>query len=128
MLPCGALAGAWNPLWPLEELLLDELLDPFEPLDEVEPVELDPEEVEPDELEPDELDPDDELPFTAAWLAPGRAATTTPAAATLARPTVTVVAFSRRRPSSRSATAFATCRARSRGCCPCQLFTLISFT
>ena len=112
VLDCGLFTGDWNPL-PLEELELEES---------------EPDELDPDELEPVELPLDDEVPFTAAWLAPGRTATTTPATATLARPTVTVVAFSRRRPCSRSATAFATWRARSRSVCPCQLFTSISFT
>jgi len=64
-------------------------------------------------LEPlllDELELDDELPVpvTAAWVDPGRIAATTPATTTLAKDTDTVVAFSRRRPSSRSATACAT--------------------
>lgn len=71
-------------------------------------------EAEPDEEPLDELELDDDLPLvlvTAAWVVPGRTAATTPATATLARDTVTVVAFSRRRPSSRSATARATCRA-----------------
>jgi hypothetical protein len=45
---------------------------------------------------------------TAAWLDPGRTTATTPAARTLAAETVTVVAASRRRPRSRSATARAT--------------------
>jgi len=107
---CTPFDGAWKLPWPLDELLLDpfeELLD--EPSD---PLELELElgaGVEPlDELElPDELLP---VLVTAAWLVPGRIAATTPATATLARVTVTVVAFSRRRPSSRSATARATCR------------------
>jgi hypothetical protein len=63
---------------------------------------------------PDELELDDELlpvPVTAAWVDPGRIAATTPATTTLAKDTDTVVAFSRRRPSSRSATACATWRA-----------------
>jgi hypothetical protein len=66
--------------------------------------------VEPlDELE---LPADELLPLlvTAAWLDPGRVTATTPATATLAKDTVRVVAFSRRRPCSRSATARATCR------------------
>jgi hypothetical protein len=64
-----------------------------------------------DEVPLEELEPDDEwLPvlLAAAWLEPGRTATTTPATATLASDTVTVVAVSRRRPCSRSATACAT--------------------
>jgi hypothetical protein len=96
---CGGLAGVWKPPWLLDELLLD----PLELLDEPEL-----------ELELDELELGDEplpVPVTAAWLAPGRMTATTPATATLAKDTVTVVAFSRRRPSSRSATACATWRA-----------------
>lgn len=101
--------GAWNPLF--DELLLD----PFDELpdDPVDPLELVPElDVEPvDELELEE----DLLPvLVAAWLVPGSINATTPATATLARDTVVVVAFSRRRPCSRSATARATCRAASR--------------
>lgn len=101
--------GAWNPLF--DELLLD----PFDELpdDPVDPLELVPElDVEPvDELELAE----DLLPvLVAAWLAPGSITATTPATATLARDTVVVVAYSRRRPCSRSATARATCRAASR--------------
>ena len=101
------LDGAWRPL--PDELLLDpfdELLDePADPADPLEPV--------PDVEPPDELELDDELLpvlVTAAWLEPGRVAATTPATATLAKDTVTVVALSRRRPCSRSATARATCR------------------
>jgi hypothetical protein len=108
---CGALAGAWIPPWSVE--LLDEL------------------ELDEPELEFDALELDDELLpvlVVAAWLEPGRTATTTPATATLARPTVTVVAFSRRRPCSRSATANATWRARLRASCSCQSFTPISVT
>jgi hypothetical protein len=90
-LDCTPLDGAWRPPWLLDELLLD-------PLDELDELEL------PD----DELLP---LLVTAAWLEPGRIATTTPATATLAKDAVTVVAFSRRRPRSRSATARATRRA-----------------
>lgn len=111
----------WNPLLlfelllfeePLfEEPLPDELLDPSEELpDPVDPLEP---EVEPvDELELDE----DLLPVlvVAAWVEPGSTTATMPASATLARDTVVVVAFSRRRPSSRSATARATWRAASR--------------
>ena len=102
------LDGAWKP--PLDELLdpSDEL--PDEPADPVDPAELAPEpDVEPlEEPELDELLPG---PAVAAWLAPGRITATAPATATLARDTVTVVAFSRRRPCSRSATARATWRA-----------------
>jgi hypothetical protein len=124
------LDGAWKPL--LDELLLDpsdELLDePADPADPLEP--------EPDVEPPDELELDDELLpvlVTAAWLEPGRIAATTPATATLAKDTVTVVALSRRRPCSRSATARATCRPapwsdvrRGPAAGSSQLFTLIS--
>lgn len=118
---CTPLDGACKPL--LDESLLDESLldefdelldelpvDPADPVDPVDPLEssLDPEfEAAPvDELELDE----DLLPVlvTDAWLDPGRVTATTPATATLARDTVAVVAFSRRRPCSRSATARAT--------------------
>jgi hypothetical protein len=127
------LDGAWKPL--PDELLLDpsdELLDePADPVDPAEPVEPEPD-VEP----PDELELDDELLpvlVTAAWLEPGRIAATTPATATLAKDTVTVVALSRRRPCSRSATARATCRPapwsdvrRGPAAGSSQLFTLTS--
>jgi hypothetical protein len=101
LLTCGGLAGAWIPPWLVDELLFDppELLDPPEL---------------PELLLLDELEPDDELLpvlVTAAWVDPGRTAMMTPAAATLARDTDTVAVFSRRRPSSRSATACATWRA-----------------
>ncbi len=98
------LDGAWKPL-PDELLLLDELLlpDALLPFDELP---LTGEVPLVDELPlPDELPP---VLLTAAWLEPGRAAATTPATATLASDTVTVVAFSRRRPCSRSVTARAT--------------------
>ena len=98
---CGELAGCWNPFWLLDELLLDPLESPDEPDDPVPELEL-------------ELELDDELPpvvVVAAWLAPGRMAAMAPATATLAKDTPTVVAFSRRRPCSRSATARATWRA-----------------
>ena len=101
------LDGAWKP--PLDELLLDPSDElPDEPADPADPAELAPEpDVEPlEEPELDELLPG---PAVAAWLAPGRITATAPATATLARDTVTVVAFSRRRPCSRSATARATC-------------------
>ncbi len=130
------LDGAWNPLFdellldPSDELL-DELLDPVDPVDPVDPLELVPEfDFEPvDELELDEA----LLPvLAAAWLVPGSSTATTPATATLASDTVVVVAFSRRRPCSRSATARATCRAASRSvplrACSFQLFTLFSVT
>jgi hypothetical protein len=125
--------GAWIPLF--DELLL---LDPSDELpdDPLDPLELVPElDVDPvDELELEE----DLLPvLVAAWLAPGSITATTPATATLARDTVVVVAFSRRRPCSRSATARATCRAGSRLASPrfagrgvrsSQLFTSTSVT
>lgn len=106
---CTPLEGACKPLF--DELLLEELL--FDPLDEL----LDEPLVDPLELslDPefalssvDELELDEDLLsvlFAAAWLEPGRVTATTPATATLARDTVAVVAFSRRRPCSRSATA-----------------------
>jgi hypothetical protein len=130
---CTPLDGAWSPLF--DELLLDppdELLDePVEPLDPVDPLELVPEfDVEPvDELELDE----DLLPvLAAAWLVPGSITATAPATATLARDTVVVVAFSRRRPCWRSATPRATCRAASRSvpprACSFHLFTFTSVT
>lgn len=109
---CGGVAGAWMPPWLPDDLLFDDLLAPLDvlPLDELLAL--------LDECEVDELPL-----FTAAWLDPGRMATTAPATATLAKPTVTVVAFSRRRPSSRSATAIASRRALSRAACPCHLVT-----
>jgi hypothetical protein len=101
---CTPPDGAWNPL--LDELLLDPFVEPLdEPLEPLEPV------PEFDELELDEGLP---LVLVAAWLDPGSITATTPATATLARETVVVVAFSRRRPRSRSATARATWRAASR--------------
>jgi hypothetical protein len=133
--------GAWSPLF--DELLLDPLLlDPSDELpdDPLDPLELVPElDVDPvDELELEE----DLLPvLVAAWLAPGSITATTPATATLARDTVVVVAFSRRRPCSRSTTARATCRATcragsrlasprfaGRGARSSQLFTSTSVT
>jgi hypothetical protein len=125
------LDGAWNPLF--DELLLDPFDEPLdELLDPVDPVDVDPLELVPEfdvELELDEV----LLPvLAAAWLVPGSSTATTPATATLASDTVVVVAFSRRRPCSRSATARATCRAASRSlpprACSFHLFTLISVT
>ena len=139
LLDCGEFDDPWRPLESLDELL-PESLDELEPES---PDELEPESLDPDELESDELDPDDVellllLPVTAAWLVPGRITATAPAAATLAAATATVVVFSRRRPSSRSATAWATrraCAARSacaegppRVVCFSQLFTRLSVT
>ena len=100
----------------------------FEEFEEPDPLELEPELVEPEPVFavplPDVPLPDDELPARDAALEldelfdevavlcvePGKTAATTPAAATLAKPTVAVAVFSRRRPRSRSATA----RERSR--------------
>jgi hypothetical protein len=61
---------------------------------------------------PDEALLFDDVPeiFTAACVDPGRTAITTPATTTLAKDTVTVVVFRRRRPCSRSATACASLR------------------
>jgi hypothetical protein len=117
---CGALAGAWKPPWSLDELLLDPVDDPSEPLDDP----LDEPWLPDDEL-PDELVPVPEL-FTDVWVAPGRPAATAPTAATLARVTVTVVAFSRRLPCSRSATARATWRPLLTD--SSRLFTSVSLT
>jgi hypothetical protein len=113
--------GACNPLFDellFDEPLFDELLpDPFDellpdPFDELLP---DPFDELLDELELD----GDLLPvLAAAWLDPGSTTATTPARATLASDTVVVVAFSRRRPCSRSATARATCRAAWRSVPP----------
>jgi hypothetical protein len=109
LLDCGALAGACNPLWPLDVLLLD-------PCDEPEVLE-EPEESDfpavPDFPAAPEV-ADEPLPWWTAvvWLAPGRTAASPPTAATLTADKVIVVAFSRRRPCSRSATACAIRRAR----------------
>jgi hypothetical protein len=115
----GVLAGACR---------LPELVDEFEELEELEELELDefefdePARFELDEFEEPELpeaellavpdvELDEEFPVdlpgcvTAACVEPGSASATAPAAATLAKPTVAVVAFSRRLPRSRSATA-----------------------
>jgi hypothetical protein len=109
----GAEAGAWRLVDEFEEFEELEELDEFEELEE------------PDEFE--ELVPESsELPVlvlalellelpevVAVWcVEPGSAAATAPAATTLAKPTVAVVAFSLRLPRSRSATARA--RAASR--------------
>jgi hypothetical protein len=68
---------------------------------------------EPAVAELDEFDVllSDELLVTAACVEPGSTATTTPAATTEANETVIVVAFRRRLPCSRSATACASLRA-----------------
>jgi hypothetical protein len=131
------LAGDWRVEEPLElfellellELLeLFELLEPlelFDDLDELdeeldEPVPV--EDVPDDPVEPvepvDPVLPVDELLLDdvpeslteACVVAPGSTAITAPATATLAKDAVTVVAVSRRRPCSRSATARASCR------------------
>jgi hypothetical protein len=145
LLYCGAFEDDWMPPWSLDELLPELLEEPSREPDELEPEELEPEEVEPEEVEPEELDPVDVEPLpllvTAAWLVPGRTTAITPAASTLAADTATVVVFSRRRPSSRSATACATWRAlaacaalaawpagRPRSAFFSQLFTTFSLT
>lgn len=89
----------------------------------------------PDDVLPDDVLPDDVLPVPETALEldddpfdevavlcvePGRTAATTPATATLAKPTVAVAVFSRRRPRSRSATA----RERSRAARRCWLLML----
>jgi hypothetical protein len=93
--------------------MVGELLEPFDDFDD----ELD--EFELDEFVPDELVElldgvlscdDVPEPFTVACVAPGRTATSAPATATLAKDTVMVVAFRRRLPCSRSATARAISR------------------
>jgi hypothetical protein len=100
---------------------------PDEPVPD-EPVPADDEPL-PEDPVPDEPVPADDEPLpaadepvpdwvTAAWLEPGRIAAMTPAATTLAAPRVTVVAFSRRLPCSRSATACATWRAAARSAVP----------
>lgn len=134
LLYCGEFDGAWKPPESLDELLPESLDELPESLDELLPESLD----EPDELEPDDVELLLLLPLTAAWLVPGRITATAPAATTLAAATATVVVFSRRRPSSRSATACATrraCAARSacaadppRVDCFSQLFTRLSVT
>lgn len=97
----------------LLELLfaLEDLADGLGELDESEPSELPlavPSYDKPDDAPVSEEAPDD---FTVACVDPGRRATTAPATATLAKDAVTVAAFSRRLPRSRSATACATRRA-----------------
>lgn len=104
----------WTPLEDWKPLLDELLLDPFDEL----PEELEPEfDVAP--VDEPELD-DDLLPVlvVAAWVEPGSITATTPATATLARDTDVVVAFRRRLPCSRSATARATGRAAPRLAAP----------
>jgi hypothetical protein len=101
--------GTWIVFELLDELL--ELLALLELLGVLEGV-LDEEAPElADVLLPDVLLVE-EVPevFTVACVDPGRTATTTPATTTLAKDTVTVVVFRRRRPCSRSATACASLR------------------
>ena len=109
----GELAGDWMEDEPDE--LLEELDEPEFELDEPEPEpELELELDVPDELEELLLVDDPESLTVVACVAPGSTATSAPATATLANDAVTVVAVSRRRPCSRSATARASCRAFSR--------------
>jgi hypothetical protein len=118
----GAFAGAWSVFEEFDEFeLLDEFED-FEDFDEFpeleEPALLAELEFEPrlaapslDVLLPRDDDVPvlvlaDELPVVVlVCVEPGRTAATAPAASTLAKPTVAVAVFSRRRPRSRSATA-----------------------
>ena len=109
--------GAWRLLEEFE----DEEFDELDELDEfAEPAEFEPPfDVEPDPAF-DALPPvealvpadDDELPEVAAvgCVEPGSTAATAPAATTLAKPTVAVVAFSLRLPRSRSNRARVTSR------------------
>jgi hypothetical protein len=122
-----------------DDPVLDEPVPDDPVLDEPVPEDPVPDEPVPDEPVPDELLPEDPVPdepvptadeplpeddepvpvwVTAAWLEPGRIAATAPAATTLAAVRVTVVAFSRRRPCWRSATACATWRAAARSDLP----------
>ena len=117
----GELEGDWRVDEPLELLELLELLDEFDDeLDELELEELDEleglgvlEELVPDELAEllDVLSCDD-VPesLAVAWVDPGSTAISAPVTATLAKDTVMVVAFRRRLPCSRSATARAISR------------------
>jgi hypothetical protein len=105
----------------------EELLEPDDP-ELVEPELAEPEPVEPELAEPEpefavpfvDAPLPDELPVlddellewvTVLCVEPGSVTATAPTAATLAKPTVTVAAFSLRRPRSRSATARAMLRA-----------------
>lgn len=118
----GGFTGACRVFEPLEEFEeFDELAEFDEPLlPELVPDEPEVPEPEPEPRVVEPLDawlPEDEVParelpewVTAACVEPGRAAATAPAASTLAKPTVAVVAFSRRLPRSRSATALETSR------------------
>ena len=114
----GVVDGAWRLLELLElfellELLelLDEFDDELDELDELEELD-DFEELAPDEvagllavLSFEALDS-----FAAVCVDPGSTANSAPVTATLAKDTVTVVAFRRRLPCSRSATARAISR------------------
>ena len=84
-----------------------ELLELLELFDDAEEEPDDPDDPVPAEFVPDDV-PES---LTEACVAPGSTATSAPAAATLAKDAVTVVAVSRRLPCSRSATARASCRA-----------------
>jgi hypothetical protein len=96
------------------------LSDEFDEFEEAEPDPDEPEPAEPELAEPAfavplpaELPAFDELSeeVTVLCVEPGSTTATAPAASTLAKPTVAVVAFSLRRPRSRSATARETLRA-----------------
>jgi hypothetical protein len=111
----GVVVGAWR----VPELLDDpvellELLELLGVLDELAGVLDEALEGVLDGVVDDALlfDLSDDVPeiFTAACVDPGRTAITTPATTTLAKDTVTVVVFRRRRPCSRSATACASLR------------------
>jgi hypothetical protein len=98
--------GDWRLDEPVE--LLDEFDDELDELDE-----LVPDELAPDELaEPSDVLSCDDVPesFAAVCAVPGRTAISAPVTATLAKDTVMVVAFRRRLPCSRSATARAISR------------------
>jgi hypothetical protein len=113
----GADVGACK----LPELLVLELelFEELELFDELEPPDDFWSSEEPDRPDSWEL-PDDFVPadpvLAEACVEPGRRRATTPAAATLAKETVAVVAASRFRPRSRSATARATADGRVRNC------------
>ncbi len=110
----GTYVGACRLAGPLEELELE--LELAEELPD-EPAGLEPPEVPVlDEPELPVWELAGELPesVTVVCVEPGSPAATAPAAATLAKLTVTVVAFSRRRPRSRSATACETLDVPSR--------------
>lgn len=90
-----------------------ELSEEFEVPDEPElPEDWEP----PEELPGDDVEGPDDPVEAEACVAPGSRSATTPAVATLARETAVVVAASRLRPRSRSATARATADGRVRNC------------